>query len=586
MPDQTHLVSLLVAIPMLTGIICVALVRRPWLSRILGRLSLLTTTGIAVGLMMMVNQSDATGGVLVSQSGSWPAPFGISLIFDRVSGPLVLTTLVVALMCMSYATSSMPAAIERRYFHPLMHFIVMGVVMSFLTGDVFNLFVAFEVMLMSSYALLVLGTGRPQLLQAYKYLLLNLLASTIFVMAAGMLYGLTGTLNMADLARIVQEAATYEELRGAGINPELANVKPLPTGFTALGVLLLLVFGTKAALFPLWFWLPDAYPSAPPAILAFFGGVLTKVGVYAILRLYPMAMAAGDETDLVLDILRVSATLSMVFAVLGALAYRSVRRILCMLLIGGVGLMGFGIVAMTPESLSGTLYYMIQSMVVITVLLMCSGLIRKHVGSDDIRRLSGLARRDVLLATMFFLGMIGVVGLPPTSGFVGKMMVVRAGWDAGHTGMAITTLVTGGLMLLAVLRIWGAAMWGPPMKNWKEDEVTIRHTCRSAYFSTAVLSALALIMGLAAGPLLRWTNIAGQQLLEPRPYIHAVLGDAGVRRIDAGQDLLQQQRLILNADGSIMPESESELESENIPATPDADREAESNETTPEVNAS
>ena len=315
------LIVLLLLIPMVTGLVCIPLVNRRRWCRGIGITGLISTFIAAVALLLAADAAPMSG-ILVAQAGGWLAPYGISLVFDGMSGLLVASTALVALCALLHAFSSLSQAVERRYFHPLIHFMVLGVNLSFLTGDLFNLFVAFEIMLMASYGLLVIGQDKAQMRNAYKYVLLNLLASAVFVIAAGMAYGMMGTLNLADLSRLAQQQAAIDAL---------------PVGFAALGVLLLFVFALKAGVFPLWFWLPDTYPTLPIAVVGLFGGVLTKVGTYAIARIFPLVFLHGDAAAALTPILFWGACLTMAVGVLGALAYSGLRRVLCLLIVVGVG---------------------------------------------------------------------------------------------------------------------------------------------------------------------------------------------------------------------------------------------------------
>ncbi|MEX0745502.1 MAG: proton-conducting transporter membrane subunit, partial [Phycisphaeraceae bacterium] len=358
-----HLIILFCVIPLVAGLVSVALVNRPKLARLLGVFSFTST--LVLALVLLVHISRAGGSVLVSQLGGWPAPFGISVVFDSLSALLLAASSMVALASYIHSFGSLPRDTERRYFHPLIQMLMLGVNLSFLTGDLFNLFVGFEIMLMASYALLCIGSTHKQLTQAYKYVLLNVLASTLFLMGAGMTYGMFGTLNIAHLAHIVADAN--------------ASGTPLPAGFPALAVLMLLVFGLKGAFFPLWFWLPDTYYTVPIAIGGLFAGMLTKVGVYAVARTFLLVFAAGDEGRQMIGVLiAVSAVFTMFLGVLGAVSHHEIRRILSVHVISQVGYMVFGIavgvlatggqtingVSLAAFGLAGCVFYMIQHMVV------------------------------------------------------------------------------------------------------------------------------------------------------------------------------------------------------------------------------
>jgi multicomponent Na+:H+ antiporter subunit D len=401
-----------------------------------------------------------------------------------------------------------------------MQLLMFGVNLSFLTGDLFNLFVAFEVMLMASYALLSIGATRKQMSQAYKYVLLNLLVSAVFVMGAGIAYGMLGTLNLADMARIIAEIQA---------DPE----RQLPTGFTALALMLLLVFGLKGAFFPLWFWLPDTYYTCPISIAGLFGGMLTKVGVYAVARTFPLIFAqappmGGEPTEtriIVLAILGISAAFTMFLAVLGAVSQHEIRRILSVHVISQVGYMVFGIAVMTGYALAGCIFYMIQHMVVKSSLFLCCGVIEKHTGTDDLDHLGGVLKRDAWLGVLFFIAAMSLVGLPPLSGFFGKLVIIQSGWTASHWYLAVLGLATGALTLLSMAKIWSYGFWNPPHAPTAMAPAAVKATSRPAYLGIIMLVGSALFLGFGAQPVYQVAFNAGRQLQNPKPYIQAVLGD-------------------------------------------------------------
>ena len=558
-----HWIILFTLIPLATGLVSVPLINVRWASRTLGAVSLAATFGLAVAMLWTIRD----GEVMTSQMGGWAAPFGISMVFDSLSGLLLATASVVALGSYIHSFCSLDPVTERRYYHPLMHLLMFGVNLSFLTGDLFNLFVAFEIMLMASYALLVIGASKPQLNQAYKYVLLNLLASTIFVMAAGMVYGMMGTLNIADLARIVSE----RQLAG----------ESLPTGFTALGVLLLLVFGIKGAIFPLWFWLPDTYWTTPIAVTGLFGGMLTKVGVYSVARTFPLVFAQAppegmDPTSsrsLLLTIFAISAPFTMFLAVLGAVSHRHIRRILAVHVISQVGYMVFAFAVMTATAMAGCVLFIIHNMVVKCSLFLCCGVMEKHAGTDDLDKLGGLLKRDALLGTLFFIAAMSLVGLPPLSGFFGKLVIIREGFVVeGAWWLAIFGLGTGALTLLSMLKIWSYGFWNPGPSPVAHEAKDVKRTMRPAYAGIALLVAVALFLGFGAQPVYMIAKHAGEQVVRPDAYIRAVLPADRLAGYDA---LRAEHEARLAAMAPAFPEAGNDAAWGDPPhVTPDASGEA------------
>ena len=517
-----HRIILLVIIPLIAGLISIALINRKVLSRLVGVLSYTMMLGLSLSLVLKITHAPESQSVLVSQMGGWTAPFGISIVFDSLSGMLICAAAAVGLGAYIHSFSIIDTRTERRYYHPLMQLLMFGVNLSFLTGDLFNLFVAFEIMLMASYALLVIGTSLAQLRQAYKYILLNVLASTIFLMSAGMVYGMFGTLNIADLARIVAEIDA---------DPN----RSLPAGFQALAVMFLLVFGLKGAFFPLWFWLPDTYYTIPISIAGLFGGLLTKVGVYTVARLFPLIFASdglGGTSNIIKVLLIVAAAFTMFLAVLGAVSQHNVRKILSIHVISQVGYMVFGIAVMSGHALAGCAFYMIQHMVVKCALFLCCGVMEKHAGTDDLDKLGGLLKRDWPLAVLFFIAAMSLVGLPPLSGFFGKMVIIKEGFGQGQWYLGVIGLITGALTLLSMLKIWSYGYWNPDKAPTATKPAVVRTSCRSAYAGIAMLVCFALFLGFGAESVYRVANRAGDQLENPKTYITAVLGEHAYDRVE------------------------------------------------------
>ena len=512
-----NLIILFIVIPQAAGIFSILFVNKTKITKVIGTVAFSSTSILAIGLLMSIRQD---GGIYTSQMGGWPAPFGISVVFDSLSGLMLAASSIVALGCYIHSFSIMDEKTERRYYHPLIMLMMFGVNLSFLTGDLFNLFVSFEIMLMASYALMTIGGNEEQIHQAYKYVLLNLIGSTVFVIAAGLMYGLMGTLNMADLARMVAESKSG----GA----------PLPTGFTAVALMLIFVFGLKGAMFPLWFWLPDTYYTVPISIGALFGGMLTKVGMYALARTVPMFLTSGVSVSPIHAIIAIAAVFTMFLGVLGAVSKHHIRRILAIHVISQVGYMVFGIAVMTGHALAGCAFYMIQHMVVKSSLFLCCGIMEKYAGSDNLNKIGGLLKRDWLLATLFIVAAFSLVGLPPLSGFFGKLVIIQAGWHMGYWYLSFFGLMTGLLTLLSMVKIWSYGFWSPAQGEQVKVPVgapRIRQL-RSAYVGVGLLVATALFLGVFAQPVYQIAFHAGEQLVDPRAYITAVMGEDAIAKID------------------------------------------------------
>lgn len=500
-----------VALPLATAILATLLRGRIMAQRVLGIVALTTLFCVGVGFCATL---PAGTNLYLSRVGAWAPPFGIAIVVDGISGILLTTAALVALACFIDAFTSVPRRLEQGWFHPLFHLLVMGVNFSFLTGDLFNLFVAFEIMLMASYALMTLGGSADQVKQAYKYVLLNLLGSTIFVLGAGLMYGMMGTLNYADLARLVHEAHVHG--------------RALPSGFKPVALLLLMVFGLKAALFPLWFWLPDSYWTLPPSVGAMFGALLSKVGVYAILRLYPMILVGAQPNPAVTILLPIAAGATMLVAIVGAIGTHEIRRLVCYVLISHVGYLIFGAIMLRDAASGASLNYMVQEMIVLAGLFLCCGVIERLAGTDDLQKLGGLYKRSRVVSIIVLLLLMSLSGVPPLSGFYGKAMLVREGLAGGWWLLVAATLTTGIVTLIAALRVWCHAFWMPQRAHTTAPpegaEWGPPAPMRGSLFATGMLAVAALAFGLGAPLTVSFTTRATEGLTNPGRYVEAVLG--------------------------------------------------------------
>ena len=497
------LVPLPVIVPLIAAALTVIFARSRPIQRVISLIALAT---IVVGNIILLVRVDDVGdgdGIVVSQAGGWKAPLGISLVVDRLAGIMLVVSSLMLLSVLVYAIGQ--RAEERRFaaFHPVYLVLAAGVSASFVTGDLFNLFVAFEMMLVASYVLLTLG-GRPgQVRSGMSYVVISLIASTFFITALALIYSATGTVNMAELSQRI---------------PELSS--GVRTGFS---LLLIAVFGIKAGLFPLFFWLPDSYPTAPNAITAIFAGLLTKVGVYAIIRTQLLLFPEDAQQGTVLLIV---AGLTMLTGVLGALAQDDLQRMLSFHIVSHIGYMIFGLALFTLAGIAGAVFYVVHHIVVKTALFLVAGLIEHRAGSDRLTRVGGMVRTAPMIAVLFALPALSIAGVPPFSGFVAKFALVDAGIGAGEWGIVAVSLLVSLLTMYVMGRIWSGVFWGEC-----EDEAVAERLDRGVVrqpmlmtASTVVVVGLSLALMVFAGPLYDLAERAATDLLAPQGYVDAVLG--------------------------------------------------------------
>jgi len=524
---MNFLLVLPILLPLLTAATCL-LVRRS--RRAQRAVALVGSSGLLIVGIMLVSTVMRQDVIAVQISG-WIAPFGITLIADRLSAAMIAITGVVALCTIVYSIGSIDRRREFFSFYPLVFTLLMGVCGSFLTGDIFDLYVWFEVMLMSSFVLLTLGGERGQLEGSIKYVTLNLLSSAIFLTALGLLYGLVGTLNMAHLALRIE------------------NVPPEQQGMiSAVGMLLLVAFGIKAGIFPLFFWLPASYHTPPAAVSALFAALLTKVGVYSIFRIYTLIFVTDVMHTHVLLLWASGST--MLVGVLGALIQRELRRTLSFLIISHIGFMliGVGLLSILGSTrwaelpsdslrrgavllgLAGAIFYLFHHIVVKSALFFLAGVIERLEGTDRLGELGGFATRHGALAVLFFVPAFALAGIPPLSGFVAKYALVSASIRADQGVLAGVALVAGLLILLVMARVWVLIFWGEP----KEQSDTARRRSDVVRLPLMIgppiaLAVISVAMGLFAGQVFRYAERAAEQLLDPSAYISAVFsGDTNV----------------------------------------------------------
>jgi len=490
------LLAIPIVIPLLAAALAVIAIRLPTVQRFLSIAGVATALAASVALLIEVERN----GPQATQVGGWPAPIGITLVADLFTCLMLVIGLATVLAVLVFAVGQRGDDHESA-FHPVYLVMTAGVALSFLTGDLFNLFVAFEITLTASYVLITLGGAKEQVRAGMTYVVINLLASFLFVVAIAFVYASTGTVNFADLTE-----------RLTTLSPNLR---------TALALLLLVVFGIKAAIFPLFFWLPDAYPTARTSVTAVFAGLLTKVGVYAIIRMETLLFPDNRQSTLLLVI----AGLTMVIGVLGAIAQDDMKRILSFHIVSQIGYMILGIGLFTVSGIAGAVFFVLHQIPVKASLFLVVGLVEHDAGSTKLSKIGGLVRRIPLAAVLFLVAALSLAGIPPLSGFVGKLALVSAGFDAqAYAIIAISLLVSVGT-LFSMVKIWNGVFWGTaeePTPAIASGEVV--HTPALMTLSTVALVGLTVAIAIGAGPIYELCERAAAELLDPSTYVRAVQG--------------------------------------------------------------
>ncbi|MEV1333921.1 Na+/H+ antiporter subunit D [Micromonospora costi] len=495
---MNRLLPLPVVVPLLGAALTLVLARWPRLQRAISVGGLATTLAVAAVLLVQAYRH----GPVVLAIGGWPPPVGIVLVADQLAALMLVVSAAVTLCVLLYSIGQGQADIGESapitIYHPTYLVLTAGVTNAFLAGDLFNLFVGFEILLAASFVLITLGGTETRIRTGSTYVVVSILSSMVFLASVGLVYAATGTLNMAQLAE---------------------RLDALPEGVRlALQLMLLLAFGVKAAVFPLSAWLPDSYPTAPAPVTAVFAGLLTKVGVYAIIRTETLLFPGGQVGTLLL----VVAGLTMLIGILGAVAQSDMKRLFSFTLVSHIGYMIFGVGLSSLAGLSGAIFYVVHHITIQTTLFLVAGLVEVRAGSTDLHRLGGLARVAPLLGVLFFVPAMNLAGVPPLSGFLGKLGLLQAGVAAG--GALPAALVAAGaatslLTLYVASRVWNIAFWRAPRLATAEPAVRLPTLMVGA---TVALVALGLALTVAAGPLFDVTADAAADLRERTPYVRAV----------------------------------------------------------------
>jgi len=478
-------------------IILLILFRTDRLSRVLGPAGSFILVLLSVYLFKKVTET----GVLTLQMGGWDAPFGITVVVDFLSALMLIISAFILFSISLYALNFLPKAISLNRFYIFFFGLSMGLNGAFVTGDVFNLFVWFEVMLMSSFVLIAMGRKKEQLEGGIKYLAINLIGSLLFLAGVGLLYGKTGTLNMANLAEILK-------------NDDQAIL------LNTSAVLFFIAFGIKAAVFPLYFWLPASYHTPNIAISSMFAGLLTKVGVYTLIRFFTLFFV--HDPQFWHQLILVIAGLTMVTGGMAAAAHYETRRILSYHIISQIGYMLMGLGIFTPLAIAGGIYFIIHNMIAKTNIFLVSGMINKLRNTYELKDIGGLFKQSPVLSILFIIPAFALAGVPPISGFFAKFILVKAGIENGNyiiTGVAIITAM---FTLYSMIKIWNEAF----LKKQPENDLVFDEKKKmrfSEVLPSIILGLISILMGIFAYSVFNYTMEAANQLIDPDLYINSVL---------------------------------------------------------------
>jgi multicomponent Na+:H+ antiporter subunit D len=510
------LVPLVVMVPLIGAAAALVLGRNPRLQRLV-TLAALTVVLVVGSVMLAVVDS---GDALVMEVGGWEAPFGIVLVVDRLSALMVVVSALVLLAVLVFSVGQgladgddeTPVSI----YYPAYLILATGVFNAFIAGDLFNLYVGFEILLVASYVLITLGGTEARIRAGVTYIVVSLVSSVLFLSSIAMIYGALGTVNIAQISVRMGEIPVDVQI--------------------ILHAMLLVAFGIKAAVFPLSFWLPDSYPTAPAPVTAVFAGLLTKVGVYAIIRTETIIFP-GPELN---PVLMVIALLTMVVGALGAVAQADIKRLLSFTLVSHIGYMILGVALGTVSGTSAAIFYVVHHIIVQTTLFLAAGLIERRGGSTSINDLGGLLKASPLIAALFFIPALNLGGIPPFSGFIGKLALFQASAEEGSV-LAYVLIGAGAfvslLTLYALMRVWNMAFWrpaadvadyeSPMLTNVSEaPHAPVMQETRSIpklmLAATGGMVAVTVALTLVAGPLFGISSRAGENLEGPSTYVETV----------------------------------------------------------------
>jgi len=504
---MTSIVALLVLLPLTASMAALGVRNQGPLRDIVSIGTLTTASALSVILLAHV---EANGSVVV-RLGGWAPELGIVLVADMFAVLVLAVAMLTILLVEVFAIGQRGTAsgADPSVVGPMLLVLTAGVALSILTGDLFTLFVAFELMLVASYVLLTHQGKAGQIRSGMTYVVINLFASTLFLFGVAFVYASTGTVNLALLAQRIPE---------------------LDDGVRwGIGLWFLVVFGTKAAMFPLFSWLPDSYPTAPTTITAIFAGLLTKIGVYVMIRFN--TLTGMDDLGGVILIL---AGLTMIIGVAGALAQDDMKRILSFHIVSQIGYMMMGLGLFTVAGVAGAIIFIVHQIPVKTVLFLVGAMVESDRGTSALSRVGGMISRSPWLALLFALPALSLAGIPPFSGFVAKLALIDAGVSSTSTVIVVVALVGSALTLLSMVKIWGGVFWGTdPADGDPSDEIdgggpgsdVSRRAWWTMSWATSVTMILTLAIAVFAGPIWTMSERAATELLDGETYMSDVLDD-------------------------------------------------------------
>lgn len=490
-----------ILVPLFTAITVAMFQNQRHLQKAISAISCVGLTAWVFWLLFHVDANSIQSVII----GGWEAPFGIALVADRLACIMLCLSMTVGSVVLFYTFWTATEKQQRYFFYPLFQIVLCGVNWAFLTGDLFNLFVAYEVMLIGSYGMMMVGATKVQVRQTMKYIAINAVGSTLFVAGVGLIYATVGTLNMAELAR-----------RTAELSGQQAAM------VTTASMVLLVVFAMKSAAFPLFFWLPDSYPIVPEGVNGYYAGLLTKVGVYSLLRIFVMVLQQPGA-ELATNVLLVLSGFTMLLGVLGAMCQWNIRKILSWHIISQVGYMVMGIgmagsvdPAVVKLAIAGTLFYVVHHIVVKSCLFLVGGIVERVSGTQKLKQMGGVLDLAPGVAALFLVAAFSLAGMPPFSGFLSKFVLMRAGLTGHYFGIVLVSILTSFLTLYSMAKIWSYAFWRDKSRE------SAGPNYRGMMVPTSILVAFTILMGMWGQPFMGIANRAAEQINDPSEYIQAV----------------------------------------------------------------